>query len=210
MAVVSDKTLVLYTGLKESVNFLEKSAYICSRTLSMGATKPIPNYSYKDCLNREGRWELIEGIPFAKSPMVSPRHQLIANKLGRLFDECLDFATCNCQVYQPIDVKIKENTVVNPDLLIVYEEIGGQFLERSFPFAIEILSPSTKIKDKVTKYSLYEEFGVKYYVIVDPDDNFVRIFKLNEEGKYQEQEEYVFGIGDNCKIEADFQKVFLA
>lgn len=54
----------------------------------MGHYKLIPNYSYKDYLNWEGKWELIEGIPFAKSPMASPRHQLIANKLGRIFDEC--------------------------------------------------------------------------------------------------------------------------
>jgi len=141
--------------------------------------------------------------------MASPRHQLIANKLGRIFDECLDSESCNCQVYQPIDVKIKENTIVNPDLLIVSEEIEGQFLDRPFPMAVEILSPSTKTKDKVAKYNLYEEFGVKYYVIVDPDDNSVQFFVLDSEGKYKEQNEHIFELEEGCNIKVDFQKALI-
>ena len=36
-------------------------------------------------MNWEGRWELIEGIPFAMSPAPTPRHQLlIANIIFEL------------------------------------------------------------------------------------------------------------------------------
>lgn len=122
----------------------------------------------------------------------------------------LDSKSCNCNVYQPIDVKIKENTVVNPDLLIVCEEIEGQYLDKPFPLAVEILSPSTKVKDQVSKYALYEEFGIKYYIMIDPEDNSIQVFKLNKAGKYQEQEEHVFEIDDGCVIEVDFGKVVTA
>lgn len=176
----------------------------------MGAFRVIPNYTYKDYLNWEGRWELIEGIPFAKSPMASPRHQRIASNLNVAIAIALNTNECDCKIYHPIDVKIKENTVVNPDLLIVCEEIEGQFLDKSFPMAIEILSPSTRTKDKVAKYNLYEEFGVKYYVIVDPDDNTVQVFALGSEGKYQQQKEYVFDIEDGCRFTVDFDKALMS
>jgi len=174
----------------------------------MGATKLIPYYTFEDYLRWEGRWELIEGIPFAMSPMANPKHQKIASKLNILLGNLLDKSNCNCQVYQPIDVKIKEDTVVNPDLLIVCHEIEGQFLDRPFPMAVEILSPSTKVKDQVSKYKLYEEFGVKYYVMLDPDDKSVKVFVLNTEGKYKEQKEWNFTIDEGCDIEVDFRVVF--
>jgi len=174
----------------------------------MGATKLIPYYTFKDYLQWEGRWELIEGIPFAMSPMANPMHQRIASNLNALIWQELDGNECNCQVYQPIDVKIKDDTVVNPDLLIVCEKIEGQFLDRPFPMAVEILSPSTRTKDQVSKYNLYEEFGVKYYIMIDPDDNSVKVFVLNDEKKYTEQKQYNFSITDKCQIEIDFLKIF--
>ena len=46
----------------------------------MSAIKLLPHYTYEDYCNWEGRWELIDGIPFAMSPAPTPRHQwLIAN-----------------------------------------------------------------------------------------------------------------------------------
>jgi len=142
--------------------------------------------------------------------MASPKHQLIANKLGRLFDECLDKLECSCQVYQPIDVKIKDDTVVNPDLLIVYTEIEGHFLDKPFLLAVEILSSSTEVKDKVTKFSLYQDFGIKYYVIVDPENSSFIIYTLNHEGKYLEQKESIFNLDNECVIDVDIQKAIAA
>jgi hypothetical protein len=41
----------------------------------------LPHYTYDDWLNWEGQWELIEGIPYAMSPMPVPNHQRIAANL---------------------------------------------------------------------------------------------------------------------------------
>lgn len=173
----------------------------------MGATRILPNYTYTDYEQWEGRWELIEGIPFAMSPMANPRHQSIASRLNVLLGVAVDQPTCDCQVYQPIDVKINDNTVVNPDLLIVCEEIEGQYLERPFPMAVEILSPSTKMKDKVSKYHLYEQFGVKYYVMIDPDTNTVEQYVNNNEGVYEVYTGQTFLLTEKCTVELDFGSV---
>lgn len=43
----------------------------------MGTIRILPNYTYKDYCLWEGRWELIEGIPYAMSLAHTPRHQWI-------------------------------------------------------------------------------------------------------------------------------------
>ena len=49
------------------------------------AVKILPHYTYDDYCNWEGRWELIEGIPYAMSPLPIPKHQIIANNLSAEF-----------------------------------------------------------------------------------------------------------------------------
>ena len=174
----------------------------------MGTMKLIPHYTYKDYLQWQGRWELIEGIAIAMSPMANPKHQRIASNLNITLGTLLRNNTCNCQVYQPIDVKIKEDTVVNPDLLIVCEEIEGQFLDRPFPLVVEILSPSTRLKDEVSKFELYESFGIKYYLMIDPKDDSTKLFVLDDEYKYVPQHHFSFDLTDNCTIELKIEDVF--
>ena len=75
-------------------------------------------YSYKDYVQWEGRWELIDGIPYAMSPAPTPKHQMIANTLGALF--YLALKNCkHCKAYQFVDFKIAEHTVVQPDISIL-------------------------------------------------------------------------------------------
>jgi hypothetical protein len=45
------------------------------------AQRILPSYTYDDYAHWEGRWELIDGIPFAMSPLPSPKHQRIASEL---------------------------------------------------------------------------------------------------------------------------------
>jgi hypothetical protein len=45
-------------------------------TLNMGfPNKILPHYTYEDYCRWEGQWELIDGIPYAMSPMPRPQHQ---------------------------------------------------------------------------------------------------------------------------------------
>jgi Uma2 family endonuclease len=72
----------------------------------------------------------------------------------------------------PVDWKICDNTIVQPDVLVVCEEniesIDGEKLLIPPVLVFEILTPSTARKDRVLKYQLYEKAGVKYYFIVAP------------------------------------------
>jgi Uma2 family endonuclease len=67
----------------------------------------------------------------------------------------------------PLDRKISERTVVQPDLMVVCKEFTTKFLEFVPSLIIETLSPSTAYKDRHEKFELYEQQAIKYYLIVD-------------------------------------------
>ncbi len=173
----------------------------------MNAFKLLPNYTYDDYCQWEGRWEIIDGIPYAMSPMPSPKHQLIANEIGFYLKSKLKSKNCKCSVYQPLDIKIEENTVVCPDVIICCKTIDKSFLDFPPDLVVEIFSPSTKLKDQNTKFSLYEKFGISYYIMVDPDTKTVEIFKLVD-GKYLLTSGEDIEFDNGCRIDSDFNSIF--
>jgi len=173
--------------------------------------KVLPNYTYNDYLNWEGCWEIINGIPYAKSPAPRLKHQGAANKIGAILSKHLEDANCNhCNVYQPIDLKIAENTIVQPDLSIICG-ITEDLAYVNFPPAlvIEILSPSTALKDKNTKYELYQNFDIPYYLMFDLDLKEILAYQLIK-NKYQpfNYQKEGFNLEDGCIIQPNFKAVF--
>jgi len=173
----------------------------------------LPHYMYDDYIQWEGRWELIHGIPYAMTPMPKIKHQRMSGKIYRYLSELL--ANCRgCEVLLPVDWQVYEDTVVQPDVLVVCGENIEYPDENklSLPpvMVFEVLSPSTGRKDRFLKYRLYEEAGVRYYCIVDPDTKCAEVFELNRE-KFAEKEPFrdgkmIFVLG-KCEIEFDFGEI---
>jgi Uma2 family endonuclease len=115
------------------------------------------------------------------SPLPSVRHQDISGNMYLLFREALKKAKCSCKAYLPIDYKITEDTVVQPDLLVTCTDISQQkFLDEPLHVVVEVLSPSTALKDRNSKFFLYQSQKVPYYIIVDPEKELLEIFLLRE------------------------------
>jgi len=166
---------------------------------------PIPaeheKFTYSDYLKwpDEERWELIYGEAWDMSPAPNRKHQRIS---GKLFFQIEDFLKDkDCYVYNaPFDVKLPENgkdnakkdndretdTVVQPDLLVVCDKskLDDAGCKGAPDWIIEILSPSTAVKDLINKYQLYEARGVKEYWIIDPSNNYLTVYLLDVSGKY--------------------------
>jgi Uma2 family endonuclease len=172
----------------------------------MSAVKILPHYTYSDYCNWEGRWELIEGIPYAMSPAPSPRHQwIVANILYELKGALKKSKCSKCKAYDFIDVKVEEDTILQPDASIVCSSIDKEFLDFPPSLVVEILSESTALKDRITKFSIYEKFGVKYYLIVDAEKETVEIYSLKD-SKYELQSfsaesDFTFSFLDDCNID---------
>jgi len=122
----------------------------------------LPHYTYDDYKTWKGNgWELIYGQAYwSPTPML--KHQKISNKIGwqlkNIFDNCK-----KCQVFIPIDYKISEDTVVQPDnSVICHEPQNEAYITKAPKIIFEILSKSTAKKDKGLKYNLYEQEGVSY------------------------------------------------
>lgn len=72
-------------------------------------------------------------------------------------------------------------------------------------FLVEILSPSTEKKDLNIKLLLYQKHRVKEYWIVDPINESISIYLLDEDGKYPEVQIF---IGLNTSIQSKILEEF--
>ena len=171
----------------------------------------LPNYTYDDYAQWEGNWELIYGVPYAMAPAPMIKHQAISNKIARYLDESLQECEV-CQALLPIDWKIDESTVVQPDnLVICHTPQEEAYIKKAPKIIFEILSKSTATVDKNLKYELYEKEGVDYYIIVDPKENIAKVYKLND-GRYVKvcdayEDSVYFELAD-CSFDFDFAKIW--
>ena len=170
-----------------------------------------PLYKHKDYLEWDGRWELIDGIAYSMSPAPYPKHQSIVLKASWELKKNLDCSDCVVYV-SPIDWKVDDSTVVQPDVAIFCEETKEQYFSKTPPLIIEVLSKSTALKDVTTKFSLYEKEGVKYYIIIEPESEISDVFELID-GVYtlvkkitkQDIIDFEF---ENCKTRIHFAELF--
>lgn len=173
-----------------------------------------PHYTYEDYKNWEGRWEVIEGIAYAMSPMPTGKHQRLSLKIAFELEKNLkNLKSCKrCKALMPVDWEVDKNTIVQPDNLVVCDiDINFTKLTKTPIIIFEILSPSTAKKDKTFKYQIYEQVGVKYYIIIDPEKEVGLVYELNNfkynfKGEFK-KDNFNFDL-DICKIEFDFSEVF--
>ena len=142
------------------------------------AERFLPHYRVSDYEGWEGDWELIEGIPYALSSP-SPIHQRTLARLVRFFDQALD-ACPECKVYVELDWYMSEDTVVRPDMVVVCSSKSFEKLTFTPDVAVEVVSPSTRDKDEELKRMLYEKKGLKWYILVYPENKMVKVFTLSE------------------------------
>jgi len=173
-----------------------------------------PYYTYDDYKKWEDSWELIDGIAYAMAPAPYPKHQRIVFKISKELDKNLECSNKNCEVYvSPVDWKINESTVVQPDVALFCEEIQHQYFTKTPPLVVEVLSKATALKDVTTKMKLYEDEGVQFYIIIEPNSEILDIFQLAD-GEYQlmkkatKEDSYEFILSDECRTEVDFSTLF--
>ena len=167
----------------------------------------IPHYTYEDYSRWEGKWELIYGIAHDMSPSPKRKHQQVTTLLVSAISIGLKQETKNCNdcfVYTELDWIISEDTAVRPDIMIVCGEFNDDFLKFPPTLVVEILSPSTAIKDRSVKFDLYEQQKVKYYILLNPDNKTQKIFTLQND-VYVEIQTTEFVLHNNCPLQIDFQ-----
>lgn len=132
------------------------------------------------------RHEIIGGRHFV-TPSPSYRHQKCSQRIHHQLYESIELAGRGDVCYAPLDVLLSEIDVVQPDILVILRGGGARIEERCVrgapDLAVEVLSPSTRERDRGLKKDLYEARGVREYWIVDPEARRVEAFDLVE-GRY--------------------------
>ncbi len=132
-------------------------------------------------------YELINGYLMKKSAP-RPQHQNISvnlsfyllgfikeRKMGKLFTA-------------PIDVFLDNLNAVQPDLVFIPTENQGIITDDGIigipDLVIEIISPSSVLRDRVDKKNLFERLNVKEYWIIDPQYQDIEIYTI-QIGRYE-------------------------
>jgi Uma2 family endonuclease len=131
------------------------------------------------------RHELIDGEHYV-TPAPTTRHQLV---LGHLHLDLAGYVEANGlgQVFfAPLDVVLSDYDVVEPDLLFVsterLERIGRAYIHAAPDLVVEVLSPGTRKIDATKKLRLYEKFGVVEYWMIDPEAEWVEVYRAGSGG----------------------------
>jgi len=127
------------------------------------------------------RYELIHGEVYV-TPAPITRHQFaLQNLSGSLWPHVIKNHLGEV-LTAPLDVRLGEDTVVEPDLIFVSEARAGiiqeNWIEGAPDLVVEILSPSTAAHDRATKLRIYAEAGVPEVWFLDPKAKTVEVLKL--------------------------------
>lgn len=127
-------------------------------------------------------YEILGGELFV-SPTPSWRHQLILTELLFRLRNYLGQGARGRVVSAPAGVRLSDEDVVEPDLVVILEEHRDRIDESSVAgtpdLVIEILSPGTAGRDLGAKRTLYEHAGVPEYWIVDPKAETIQVLALS-------------------------------
>ena len=135
------------------------------------------------------RYEIIDGEPFV-SPAPPRLHEKITVRLLLLIHAYLVRHRLGDDVYTaPVDVKLADDRVVQPDLIYVSSARRSILREPGVivgapDLLVEILSPSNRAYDEQVKFRLYAASGVLEYWLVDQEAQTLRIYALRD-GAYE-------------------------
>ena len=112
------------------------------------------------------RYELVDG-----SLYVSPAPDLIHQRcVGEMFVLLRDACPLHLEtVLAPFDFTPQTGVVLQPDVMVLDPKRSTRQRTQVPPLlAVEVLTPGTRMKDRVLKRAVYAEHGVPSYWIVDP------------------------------------------
>ena len=136
--------------------------------------------TYQDYLQlpEEQRYEVLEGdLRMVPAPDVP--HQEVLSRLNDIFGDFIKRQGLGKVYFAPMDVILDEDTVVQPDLLVIRKErlsiLKREGIRGAPDLVVEVLSPSNAHRDRGIKRQLYGRYGVQEYWLVDPQEHTVEV-----------------------------------
>jgi Uma2 family endonuclease len=126
------------------------------------------------------RREIIGGELFEMTGPSGEHGLAVANLIELLLSA---FATARMRWFTaPLDVFFPDANPVQPDIFALQRDgawtRSDRGIEGAPEFVIEVLSPSTRGRDRLTKRALYQQAGVQEYWLVDVESQSVEVLAL--------------------------------
>ncbi len=132
-------------------------------------------------------YELINGYIMKKS-VPRPQHQRISMRLSIQLGIFIRENRIGELFASPIDVFLDDLNAVQPDLVFIPTEKQAMITDDGIigipDLMIEIISPSSVIRDRVDKKNLYERLNVKEHWIIDPQYQDIEVYTI-QNGRYE-------------------------
>lgn len=152
-------------------------------------TKAPGTWRYEDLfdLPDDGRrWEIIDGELYELPPPNTDHGYAIMNLIALLLPTIT--AMGGRFFTAPVGVFFPGANPVEPDLLVLLPSSVGLVKKRGVEgppdLAVEVLSPSNRRHDRITKLALYARGGIREYWLVDPEAATVEVLTLAD-GEYR-------------------------
>lgn len=136
--------------------------------------------------------ELIQGELYMV-PSPSIQHQRISSKLEYIIQKFLENISIGELFHAPIDVELSPEDVVIPDIVFVHADNLSILQEKrivGIPDLIIEITSGNKKRDLIEKKQLYELYLIKEYIIIDPEDEYILVYTLQDNSKYNKGVEY--------------------
>lgn len=161
-------------------------------------------------LLRETKHEYIDGVVYAMAG-ASKNHQRICSNVTRLFGNHMQGKPCD--VYSS-DVKVKAGRkFFYPDVMVVCTDVTAhEYYTESPVLVVEVLSKSTRRKDKTLKRLAYQNLAsLQEYVLIEQDYVEITVYRRCEhwqpEYYYLGDEAYFASLDLKLPVEAVYARV---
>jgi Uma2 family endonuclease len=146
----------------------------------MAITKPAGTWSYEDLfsLPDDGRrYEIIEG-ELCEMPSPTSAHGVTIRNLMFLLGPVIEVLR-GWLLTAPLDVFFAGADPVQPDIVVLLPDSNANLVVRGIEgppdLLVEVLSPSNRGRDLLTKRALYARAGVQEYWIVDSTSRTIEV-----------------------------------
>jgi Uma2 family endonuclease len=152
----------------------------------MGMALPVPQFTIEmldDFPDDGNRYELLEGMLLV-TPAPSLTHQIVVTRLATILSHAVGVRE-KAHVVAVGALQRGDKTQLQPDILVFpaafppakhWRTVQGWWL------AVEVMSPSSRVYDRLVKRDAYLALGVEEYWVVDIRDRSIEVWKRGSAG----------------------------
>lgn len=131
-------------------------------------------------------YEIMQGV-LVMAPAPDLSHQDVAGEIFAYLREQVKLKRLGLVFPSPVDVVLSPQNVFQPDVVVLLKEhqarAEGKRIVGAPDLVVEIISPGSKLYDRVNKHMIYEQAHIPEYWLVNVKKRTVELFSL-QHGKY--------------------------